>query len=114
MVIWSPQCSRSWVRYQSTARRSERRSAVAQRQGGGAFAGVAHPPDLREVLRPGQIGAQLGEHPAARFDRGQLVGVADQDGFGAGGRGGGQQFAQIAGADHGGLIDDHQGVRSER
>jgi hypothetical protein len=41
------------------------------------------------------------------------MGVADQDGFGAGCGGGGQQLAQVTGADHGGLINDHQGVRSE-
>ena len=59
------------------------RAAVAQRQRGGAFGGVAHPPHLRKVLRPGQVGAELGEHAAAGFDRGELVGVADQHGLGA-------------------------------
>ena len=90
-----------------------RRPAVAQCQRRAAFVGVAHPPHLREVLCPGQVGAELGEHAAAGFDRGQLVGVADQDRLGAGRGGGGQQLAQVVGADHGGLIDDDQRVRAE-
>ena len=85
-----------------------RRPTVTQRQRRGAFVGVAHPPHLRKVLCPGQIGAELGEHAAAGFDRGQLVGVADQDCLGTGCGGGGQQLAQVVGADHGGLIDDDQ------
>ena len=50
----------------------------------------------------------MGEHAAARLDRGQLVGVADQHRLGPGCRCGGEQLAQIVGADHAGLIDDHQ------
>jgi hypothetical protein len=38
------------------------------------------------------------------------VGVADQQGLDPGGGGGGQQLAQVAGADHGGLIHDDECV----
>jgi hypothetical protein len=64
------------------------------------------------VLCPGQIGAELGEHAAAGFDRGELMFVADQDCLGAGGGRGPQQFAQVVGADHGGFVNDDQGVRA--
>jgi hypothetical protein len=63
------------------------------------------------MLGPGQIGAQLGEHAPAGFDRRELMLIADQDGFGAGPRGGGQLVEEIAGADHGGLVNDHQSLR---
>ena len=89
------------------------RAAVAQGQRGGAFVGVAHPPHLGQVLCPGQVGAELGEHAAAGLDRRQLMGVADQDGLGAGRGGGGQQLAQVVGADHAGLIDDDQVVPAQ-
>ena len=90
-----------------------RRPTITQGQRRGAFVGVAHAPDLGKVLCPGQIGAELGEHAAAGFDRGELMCVADQDGLGSGCGGGGEQLAQVVGADHGGFIDDHQGVRPE-
>ena len=66
---------------------------IAQGQRRGALLGIAHAPHLREVLCPRQIGAELGEHAAAGFDRGQLVGVADQDRLDPGCGGGGQQLA---------------------
>ncbi len=84
-------------------------TTVAQGEGCGALLWIAHPPHLREVLRPGQIRTQLGEHPAAGLDRGELVGVADQDGLGAGLRGGGEELAQVVGAHHPGLVDHDQG-----
>jgi hypothetical protein len=40
--------------------------------------------------------------------------ISDQDCLGASLRGRGQQFAQLGGADHGGLIDDHQGLSVQR
>jgi hypothetical protein len=82
--------------------------AVAQREGCGAFLGVAHPPHFGEVLGPGQIGAQLGEHATARLHRGQLVGIPDQDGLHPGGGGGSEQLTQVVGADHAGLVNHHQ------
>jgi hypothetical protein len=66
------------------------------------------------MLGPGQIGAQLGEHAPACLDRSQLMGVSDQDGLGAGRGGSGQQLVQLAGADHGGLVYDHQGLSVQR
>ena len=84
--------------------------AVAQREAGGAFFRVGHAPDLGEVLCPGQIGAQLGEHAAAGLDRGELVGIPDQHRLGAGRGGGGEELTQVVGADHGGLIHDDQGL----
>jgi hypothetical protein len=86
------------------------RAAVAQRQRGRPFFGVAHAPHLAKLLRPGQIGTELGEHATASLHGCQLVGVADQHGLDPGGGGGDPQLAQLAGADHGGLIDDDEGV----
>ena len=59
-----------------------------QRQRGVAFGRVAHPPHVREALRPRQVLAEVLEHAAAGLDRGQLVGVADQDHLGSCGRAG--------------------------
>jgi hypothetical protein len=84
-------------------------TAVPQREGCGAFGGVAHPPHFRQLLGPGQVGAQLGEHAAAGLDRGELVGVADQHRLGPGLRCGGEELAQIVGADHARLVNDHHG-----
>ena len=55
------------------ARRTGAAPPSRRARAGGAFVGVAHPPHFREPLRPGQIGARLGEHAPARLDRGQLV-----------------------------------------
>ena len=59
---------------------------------------------------PRQFIAQVLEHAAARFDRRQLVGVADQDHFGAPVDRACQQFLQFWGADHGGFVDDDDGA----
>ncbi|SKW95498.1 Uncharacterised protein [Mycobacteroides abscessus subsp. abscessus] len=90
-----------------------RRPTVADRQRGVALVVVVHPPHLRQALRPGQIGDQLGEGAAALGDRCELVLVTDQHDLGAGGRGHLQQPAQVLGADHAGLVDDDHGVGVE-
>jgi hypothetical protein len=63
------------------------------------------------MLRPGQVGA--GEHAAAGFDRRELVRVADENRFGAGCCGGGQELAEVIGPDHGGFVDDDQALTAE-
>ena len=73
-----------------------------------------HPPHLREPLGPGQVAAELGEHAAAGLDRRQLVGVTDQHRLGPGGGRGGEQLAQIVGADHAGFVDHHHGRPVQR
>jgi hypothetical protein len=50
----------------------------------------------------------LGEHAAAGLHRSQLVGITDQHRLGPGLGGGGQDLAQVAGADHSGLIHHDQ------
>ena len=84
------------MRYQSTARRRAW-PAVAHARDAVAFLGVAHAPHFGEVLGPGQIGAELLEHAAAGLDRGQLMGVADEDSFGPCRGGRGQQFGAAPG-----------------
>ena len=82
----------------------------AQRQRGVAFFGGTHPPHFAEPLRPGHLPAEVLEHAAAGFHRCQLVGVSDEHHLGASGDRGRQQFFQLRGADHGGLVDDDDGV----
>ena len=74
---------------------------------------IAHPPHLRQALRPRQISNELGEGAAALGDRCELVLVTDQHDLGAGGGGLLQQPAQVLGADHAGLVDDDHGVGVE-
>jgi hypothetical protein len=64
-------------------------SAIAEGQRCGALGGVTHPPHFGQALGPGQVLDELGEHACARLDRGELVGVADEHGFGPGRRAGG-------------------------
>jgi hypothetical protein len=60
-------------------------------------------------LRPWEFGAQLLEHAAAGLDRGELVGIADQDDLGSTGDGAREELVQVGGADHGGLVDHQNG-----
>ena len=111
IVTGSPRCSRPWVRYQSMARRpgpGRRRAAPATPS---AFVGVAHPPHLERCCAQGRSAQSWANMPPRALHGGQLVGVADQHRLDPGGGGGGQQFAQLVGADHGGLIHDDEGVR---
>ena len=89
------------------------RVAVAQREGGLSFFRVSHAPDFGELLRPGEVGAELGEHATAGLDRRQLMSITDKDRLRPRLRGRGQELAQIVGADHAGFINYHQGVLVE-
>lgn len=107
IVMGSPVHRRSWLQYQPTALRSRlpRRSAMPARR---RVPRVADAPHFGKPLRPGQLGAEVLEHAPAGFDRGQLVGVADQHGLGARRGGRGEQGLQFGCAHHGGLVDDDQ------
>ncbi len=59
-------------------------ATVTQSQRCGAFGGVVHAPDFGEFLSPGQVVAELLEHAAAVLHRGQLIWVANGEGFDTG------------------------------
>jgi hypothetical protein len=50
----------------------------------------------------------LFEHASARFDGGELMGVADEHRFGSLHHRARQQRPEIWGGDHGGLVDDDE------
>ncbi|MDI3313451.1 MAG: hypothetical protein QJR12_03935 [Mycobacterium sp.] len=89
---------------------------ITQPQRRGLFVQVAHPPHFREALRPRQIRTELSEHAAAGRYRGEPVGVADEHGLDPGACSRGEELAQIVGAHHARLVDDHHGapIQSQR
>ena len=110
MAIGSPVCSRSWLRYHSTARRTgagppSRSASDAERSSGSR---IRHTSDSRCVQ--GRSAQSWANMPPRALTGASWWASPTSTVLAPAVGGGGEELAQIVGADHAGFVDDDHGL----